>query len=437
MLDTNRLFDDFLAAFPEHLGAVRVEAALSGGLDSVVLLHLLRRVAEQKPLALSAVHVHHGLSENADAWADFCTDLCRRWQVPLRTVRVQLDTQGLGIEAAARQARYQAFSDGRADIVALAHHQNDQIETFMLGVARGGGIRALAAMPQWRALPCGKRLWRPLLGWQRAELAAYAAANGLDYVEDESNADTSLLRNRMRLTVLPELQRSLPHFERHVLANIETLQQNLALLDEVAATDYAAVCGSGRFSAASWRNLSEARRMQVLQEFVRRQGLASPTRESLREFARVLMRARQGQWCLGGETVVYYRDSLFVWAEHRAVQQPWCTPEGISGRLKESAETCGITWQPHPQGLPASVLGQNVRIMPAAQQEIRLAGSSKRVGKILQAQHILPLVRRYWPIIINESGECLAVVNLCAAVGVQEEQGLLPVFAPFEQYVAD
>lgn len=437
MLDTNRLFDDFLAAFPEHLGAVRVEVALSGGLDSVVLLHLLRRVAEQKPFALSAVHVHHGLSENADAWADFCADLCRRWQVPLRTVRVQLDTQGLGIEAAARQARYQAFSDGCADIVALAHHQNDQIETFMLGVARGGGIRALAAMPSWRALPCGKRLWRPLLNHSRAKLAAYAAANGLDYVEDESNADTSLLRNRMRLAVLPELQRSLPHFERHVLANIETLQQNLALLDEIAAADYAAVCGSGRFSAASWRNLSEARRMQVLQEFVRRHGLAAPTRESLREFARVLMQAQQGQWRVGGETVVYYRDSLFVWEEHSAAQQPWCAPEGISGRLKTLAETCGITWQPHPQGLPASVLTQNVRIVSAAQQEIKLAGGSKRVGKVLQAHHILPPVRRYWPIIINEAGECLAVVNLCAAAGVQAEQGVLPVFAPFGQYMAD
>lgn len=437
MLDTNRLFDDFLAAFPEHFGAVRVEAALSGGLDSVVLLHLLRRVAEQRPFALSAVHVHHGLSENADEWADFCAGLCRNWQVPLRTVRVRLKPQGSGIEAAARQARYQAFSDGCADIVALAHHQNDQIETFMLGVARGGGIRALAAMPSWRTLPCGKRLWRPLLAWSRAELAAYAAANGLDYVEDESNADTALLRNRMRLTVLPELQRSLPDFERHVLANIETLQQNLALLDEVAAADYAAVCGGGRFSVARWRGLSEARRTQALQEFVRRQGLAAPTRGSLREFARVLMQAQQGQWRLGGETVVYYRDGLFVWTEQLAAQQPWCAPEGISGRLKESAETCGIIWRPHPQGLPASVLAQNVRIVPAAQQEIRLAGGRKRVGKVLQANHILPPVRRYWPIIINESGECLAVVNLCAAAGVQDGQGLLPVFAPFGQYMAD
>lgn len=437
MLDTNRLFDDFLSAFPVQVETGRVEVALSGGLDSVVLLHLLWRAAEQKPFALSAVHVHHGLSAHADAWADFCADLCRRWQVPLRIVRVRLDAQGLGIEAAARQRRYQAFSDGTADIVALAHHQNDQIETFMLGVARGGGIRALAAMPQWRALPCGKRLWRPLLGWRRAELAAYAAANGLDYVEDESNADTALLRNRMRLTVLPELQRQLPNFDRHVLANIETLQQNLALLDEIVAEDYAIVCGSGRFSVEHWRSLSEARRMQVLQEFVRRHGLAVPTRESLREFARVLMQAQQGQWRLGRETVVYYREALFVWTEQAATQYPWCVQEGMAGRLKDLAETCGITWQPHPQGLPESVWSQNVRIVPAAQQEIRLAGGRKRVGKVLQAHHILPPVRRYWPIIINEAGECLAVVNLCAAADVQAEQGFLPVFSPFERYMAD
>ena len=129
-----------------------IEVGLSGGLDSVVLLHMLSCLRQQHGFSLRAVHVHHGLSPNADDWAEFCLDYCNRLSIPIRIAHVRVKKGNSGIEAAARAERYRVFSDGLSDILALAHHQDDQVETFMLAVARGGGLRSLAAMPQQRDL---------------------------------------------------------------------------------------------------------------------------------------------------------------------------------------------------------------------------------------------------------------------------------------------
>src|SRR5688572_31373726 len=113
---------------------LHVAVGLSGGLDSVVLLHVLKGFSE---LRLSAVHVHHGLSRNADAWAAFCKRLCKKHRVPLRIHKVKVNKTGKGLEAAAREARYGVFQRLSCDIVALAHHLDDQAETVLMNLLRG------------------------------------------------------------------------------------------------------------------------------------------------------------------------------------------------------------------------------------------------------------------------------------------------------------
>ena len=182
----------------------RTVVALSGGVDSVVLLHKLRDVP-----GISAVHVHHGLSPNADAWAEFCRDLCRRLGVPLKVCKVNVHKQGQGLEAAARKARYEAFAKLPAQRIALAHNLDDQAETVLMNLLRGAGVRGARGMLP-RSRYGAKVLWRPLLELAREEIVAYARAHGLDWVEDESNSDEALTRNFIRRRVGPLLGERFP-----------------------------------------------------------------------------------------------------------------------------------------------------------------------------------------------------------------------------------
>ena len=193
---------------PPSASAVRLAVGLSGGIDSVVLLHLLRHLP-----GIRAVHVHHGLSPNADAWAAFCRELCRRWHVPLTVRRVKVKRSGKGLEAAARSARYAAFAALDVDAIVLAHNMDDQAETVLMNLLRGAGTRGAGGMrPQSRFR--GKMLLRPLLHMPRAAIAAYARSHRLEWVEDESNADEALTRNFLRHRVGPLLERKYPKWKQ-------------------------------------------------------------------------------------------------------------------------------------------------------------------------------------------------------------------------------
>jgi tRNA(Ile)-lysidine synthase len=192
-----------LAAVPGE----RIAVALSGGMDSVVLLHLL------KDAGVRAVHVHHGLSPNADAWAAFCRKLCRRWGVPLTVRKVKVRRAGMGLEAAAREARYAVFAALDADCIALAHHLDDQAETVLMNLLRGAGPRGAGGM---RAMArfAGKRLARPLLEVPRERIADYARRHRLEWIEDESNADETLTRNFVRRRLAPLIEQRFPQWKR-------------------------------------------------------------------------------------------------------------------------------------------------------------------------------------------------------------------------------
>jgi len=185
-----------------------VAVALSGGVDSVVLLHLLK---ERK--GVSAIHVHHGLSPNADAWAAFCRKLCRDWKVPLVVRRVKVRRSGKGLEAAARAARYAAFANCKADVIALAHHLDDQAETVLMNLLRGAGLRGASGM-QLLARFDGKLLARPLLEVPRETIKEYARLHPLAWIEDESNADESLTRNFVRRRLGPLIAERFPQWRQ-------------------------------------------------------------------------------------------------------------------------------------------------------------------------------------------------------------------------------
>lgn len=184
-----------------------VTVALSGGVDSVVLLHVLSRQCRVR-----AIHVHHGLSPNADAWARYCRQLCGRWKIPLTIRRVRVQKLGKGLEAAAREARYAILRKIPGKVLATAHHLDDQAETVLMNLLRGAGTRGASGMaPESRFH--GKTLLRPLLNVSRKSIIDYARAHQLEWIEDESNADESLTRNFIRRRVGPLLEARFPRWK--------------------------------------------------------------------------------------------------------------------------------------------------------------------------------------------------------------------------------
>lgn len=277
---------------PARVGAVlaarlhadeRLCVGLSGGCDSVVLLHLLSRLGYAGRLA--AIHVHHGLSPNADAWAEFCTSYCLALGVPLTISKVTVDRgTGQGLEAAARQARYAAFAEYPADCLLLAQHRGDQAETILFNLLRGAGVTGAAAMPverQW----AGQRLLRPLLDISRVEIEDYAQANDLAWVVDESNADTALTRNFIRHEVLAVLNRRFPAAEGALAQAAANFSEAAGLLDELAGIDWQ-VAADGEVARLSvLRTLSPARLKNVLRYRLRQLGWRVPVATRLDEFA--------------------------------------------------------------------------------------------------------------------------------------------------------
>lgn len=410
-----------------------IEAGLSGGLDSVVLLHLLNRLREEEKFELSAVYVNHGLSANAQDWADFCTQFCRHLNVPLRIERVHINPRGLGIEAAARQARYQAFSDGMHETVALAHHQNDQIETFFLGAARGGGIRAMAAMPPVRALNGATRIWRPLLDCSREELAAYAQTWNLPHIEDESNRDETYLRNWLRHQALPQWEEKIPHFNRRILADIRSMQEELALIDEIAAEDAAKVLQQDTFDLNAWRNLSRLRGRNVLRSFFQKKQIDMPSRKHFLDMADTLLYAQNGGWEWDGNCVQAYDGQLFAY--RRTVLEN--VPNGKTDRLEDILQENGFVLKPYRNGLSESVLTMRGTIRAASGKDVlHLPFGRKSVKKILQENRVLPNARSVWPLIETEDGQCLSVANLQTCCDFQTASGFLPVYEPLNAFIA-
>ena len=290
----NRTSPDLLARLAAFVGDrlpthETICVGLSGGCDSVVLLHLLGRL--ELTSRLSALHVHHGLSPNADGWATFCQAYCQSLGVPLFVRRVTVaDKSGKGLEAAARRARYAAFAEVPADCLFLAQHGGDQAETLLLNLLRGCGVTGAAAMPVERRHG-GRRLLRPFLAESRADIEAYARAHDLCWVEDESNGDRAFTRNFLRHEVMPMLGQRFPRAETALGRAAANFGEASELLDDLAAADWAMVVDGDAARLAGLRCLSPVRLKNLLRYRLRVVGWQVPVADRLDEFVRQLISA--------------------------------------------------------------------------------------------------------------------------------------------------
>jgi len=275
----------------------RIAIALSGGRDSVALAAAVAALPERPALEPLAIHVHHGLSDQADTWLASCVSLCESLRMPLVVRRVAVDpADPEGIEGAARRARYAALESAALEVgagaVLLAHHQDDQAETLLLQLARGAGPHGLAGMPEARV---GARdlVWlRPFLALPRRTIDAWVRARRVAWVDDDSNESPRHRRNAMRLAVVPALSRIFPGYPG-TLARAAALQADAArLLDELAAQDLAPIDDRGLLDVAGLAQLPAHRARNVLRHYLRREGLRPPSSARLQALAAQLGGAR-------------------------------------------------------------------------------------------------------------------------------------------------
>lgn len=281
--------------------------ALSGGIDSVVLLHLFCQLRQNIGIDFQAIHVNHGLSKNAESWQQTVSNLCYEWQIPLIVKSVNLVKKNRqSLEQIARDARYQVMAESlpSGSVIFTGHHQADQFETFILRLMRSSGLTGLSAMKSVSDIPnaLGKvnsiSLARPLLTMPKEQILEYAKSNNLSWIEDESNQDEKFDRNFVRNSLLPKFLRRWPQATQSVAQSVELLQQEQDLLLEYLKLDLAN-CTVSCFAELEGLDLnklaefSKNKQSALIRQFVFEQTGAYPSRSAVVEITDNLMKANQ------------------------------------------------------------------------------------------------------------------------------------------------
>ncbi len=301
--------------------------AFSGGLDSSVLLDILCRYqVDVEASMVSAVHVHHGLNSDADAWADHCANECQKRGVPFITKHVSVNrTSGHGLEGSARVARYQVLADIDADHVLLAHQQDDQAETVLLNLLRGASILGAAAMPVVRG-----RYLRPLLGIGRNEIREYAEQHALIWIEDISNSDDHFMRNFLRNRIFPQLLDRFPAAQTNLARAAQSFVEANTLLEQLAQFDQGS---PGPLRIEKLRRLEKLRALNLLAFHFRLHEVQIASRDQLQELLRQLTEAavdRQLRFRIGGMEVRRYRGEVCF------VPTPFSSPDTLEWTGQQS-----------------------------------------------------------------------------------------------------
>ena len=401
--------------------ALRVAVAASGGRDSTALLHCTLRAARPLGVEVIALHVHHGLVAEADAWLAQVRDQSRRWGASFCSTRLQGGpARGESVEAWARRERYRALAAmaGAAGcgLVLLAHHRRDQAETFLLQALRGGGPAGLSAMPETAQRE--GRVWaRPWLDQPREAIESYLRRHRLRYVDDGSNADARFVRNRLRAQVWPALGAAFADAESTLAEAARRSAHAAALADEVAALDLPGVSDDGALCVASWLALPPARRRNVLQAWLEGVLYAAVPQSLVQRLYDELPARHSGRWPAPQAELRLYRGRLVCWpVDARAALQP----AAVELDLAQAGCTTLPDWEGRFEVRAASEGGVGAallrRVLAAPRQggeRFRLApgGAARSLKKQYQAAGV-PAWQRDGPLLWLPDGRLLFVPGL-------------------------
>ena len=405
------------------LDGLRLAVGFSGGLDSTVLLHALA-ARRDRYAALRALHVDHGLHADSQAWATHCAQVGAALGIPVEVLHVQVELRGDGPEAAARRARYAAFDSALApgEALVLAHHRDDQAETVLLRLLRGASSDGLGAMAAER--PIGHaRLLRPLLSLTREQLRGFAAAGGLQWREDPSNASAAYDRNHLRQAILPALRARWPQADAALATSARLLAEDAALLAGETARRLALVARpDGALDVPGLLALPGPWRARVLRAWLAAGGMPGPPAAAHARIEAELLRARGDampvfRWPGGG--LRRWRDGLYLAVAHAPAPTPrpdwsldwdgagWLAlPDGSRLGLVDAAA------EPAPSASSVASLGAGILRVTGRQGGERLQQPGRlhrhQLKHLLQAAGVPPWQRAALPLLFAGDGELLA-----------------------------
>jgi tRNA(Ile)-lysidine synthase len=406
------VLDGWASAHPP----ARVTVAFSGGLDSTVLLATLSRLG--LPVRIRAAHVDHGLHPRSGEWSAHCAGVAAAFGVEFAGVRVAVDrASGEGLEAAARAARYRALGEllSPGDWLLTAHHADDQLETLLLRLLRGTGVRGLRGIVAFGPFAAGW-IGRPLLDVTREELRAEAAVRELAWLEDPSNAEPRHDRNYLRMQVLPALRARWPAAAHHAQRLAEQASEAERLLEAVACGDARALAEPWHVPRATLAALDPARQRNLLRYLLRVVGIGVPSARKIEELREVALeshpesRARV-RWP-GGEGRVF-REALFLlaplappsprdYAARVGVGMPWTGPEG-SVELAPAQDGPGLSQGWIEQGLTLRFRSGGERFRPHGREH------HHSLKALFQEKGVVPWMRERVPLIYR--GDELAAIG--------------------------
>ncbi|MET0091503.1 MAG: tRNA lysidine(34) synthetase TilS [Candidatus Thiodiazotropha sp.] len=404
-----------LSGYPQPTGCL---VALSGGLDSTVLLDLMAQLRPDLSYPVRAVHIHHGLQTQADEWQAHCETLCADLGIPFEIHHLNLDPQpGESLEAVARESRYQALAQSMApgDLLLTAQHQDDQAETLLLQLIRGSGPAGLAAMPERTRFGPGW-LARPLLTVTRQALETYAREHSLSWHEDPSNRDLRFDRNFLRHQVIPLLRERWPAVNETLARSARYAGELLELVNEEVDEDLdrVRIADSGALSIPDLREFHSVRLRHLLRRWIGAQGARMPNSKKLARIEREAVfgrpdarpEIRWGHW-----SVRRFRDGLYIlreplpeppvdaldWSANLTLELP-----NALGQLRAVASETGVSAE----------RWQNARI------EVRFRQGGERCQPVGRShRHSLKRLFQEWEVPPWER-ECLPLIYLDGTLAV-------------------
>ena len=395
-----------------HPPPARLWVAFSGGVDSAVLLHLAAGMSDRPPL--SAVHVDHGLNPASVDWARQAEAHAAGLGIDMVTRSARVVETGAGLEAAAREARYQCFESllGKGDVLLSAHHEDDQAETLLLHLLRGSGVLGLAGIAALRTCGAGW-LARPLLDVSRKQIVDYAMRERLEWNEDPSNQDNRFDRNFLRNRVLPGMRKRWPALGRRLRRSAELAGEASELLDALAAIDLASAGSPHRLHIAVLQNLDDNRQRNVLRYALRTQHLPTPPAARLQQITSALFSARDDAQPLvswNGAEARRYRGELFLQAplpglDSGTVLRPGTEVhlgKGLGTLRLEKTRGRGIREDLVEAGLAVGARRGGERLRPSA------ASATRALKTLMQEAGILPWMRDRLPLLLHD-GRLVAV----------------------------